>query len=731
MARAHGPRKSRTVARTASEPFDSAQGEPAPAAATGFGRWRYLALYVAIFVPLLVIYQPALHGTQLWDDPAHITRLDLRSLRGLWRIWFEPGATQQYYPMVHSAFWLMAQIVGDNTLGYHVLNVALHAASAVLIIAIVETLGWPGAVCAGVLFAVHPVHVESVAWMTELKNTLSGMFCLSALLLYLRFDTSRDRRSYVLSCVLFVLAILSKSVTATLPVLLLVIFWLRRGRVDRRRDVGPLIPFFLLGATMGLVTVIVERTFIGASGTGFELSAIQRCLVAGRAVWFYLTKLLWPATLMFSYPRWAPNALVWWQYLFPLGVIVALLALWRIRKWSPAPFAALLLYCLALAPALGFANVYPFRFSFVADHFQYLASVPILVFFTAAIFWLLRTRLSPLVISSLLIVFVAGPLAVRARAHTFAYTDADTFYRTAIRENPRSWLAYNNLAMLSLDGNPTPEDFTRALAIFQQALAIAPNEAELRYNMGTALHRLKRHEEALEHLRAAVQIDPLYIDAWGNLGAALQQLGRYSEAIEPDRRALQLKPDLDWVRYNLSTVLLGLGRTDEAATEIKNTPTVGGAIPHRVALAEAFIEQQRFEPAIEEYQQAFRAGLVSSDASNRLGYALLQMGRAAEAEVYLRRAITEDPQNSAAYSNLGNALQNAGRLNEALEAYRSALTTSAGHVPAETHNDFGVALARTGRLDEAIVQFQEAIRLKPDYTAAKVNLLKALHGRQG
>src|SRR4029453_11397473 len=200
-----------------------------------------------------------------------------------------------------------------------------------------------------------------------LKNTLSGVLCLSALLVYLRFDAKRGVRPYLLSLLLFVLAVLSKSVPATMPAAILVIIWLREGRVDFRRDVQPLIPFFCLGAIMGVVTTVVERTFIGAAGTGFELSIVQRCLIAGRAVCFYLSKLLWPANLIFVYPRWQPNGAVWWQYLFPIAILASLALLWKLRGWSRAPFAALLMYCLVLGPALGFVNVYPFKFSFAAE----------------------------------------------------------------------------------------------------------------------------------------------------------------------------------------------------------------------------------------------------------------------------------------------------------------------------------------------------------------------------
>jgi tetratricopeptide (TPR) repeat protein len=722
MARAQA---SQHRTRTTS-PAPGATATPAPRREL----WRYVALYLAIFLGLVLVYWPALHGGILWDDPAHITRVDLRSMRGLWRIWFELGATQQYYPVVHSAFWVMSHVVGDATIGYHLLNIALHAASAVLLAAILWRLEVRGALVVAVLFAVHPVHTESVAWITELKNMLSGVFFLSALLVYLRFDATRRRGLYALALGFFFLAILSKSVTATLPVLLLVLFWFRSGRVDLRRDVRPLVPFVVLGGAMGLLTAIVEWRYIGASGASFNLSLIERCLIAGRAICFYLSKLLWPAHLMFVYPRWEPNDTVWWQYLFPLAVLVALAALWTIRGWSRAPFAAFLMFCLALGPALGFVNVFPFRYSFVADHFQYLASLPMLTFCTASIVWLLEKRLPPLQVTAALLLLVASPLAVLTRAQSREYVDAESLYRSTLAQNPRAWLAHNNLAMLLLDGNPTPADLKRALTGFNVALALAPNEHEPRYNVGTALYRLQRYEESIPYFRAAVSAQPDYADAWGNLGAALQKLERWSEAEEADRRTLQINPHLDWVRYNLSSVLFEAGRPDEAAVVIEATPTTRDSVQNRIALAETFLDQRQFARAIDQYERALKTGPLPPEALNHLGYALLQEGRPAEAEMLLRQAVGLRPE-SAIYSNLGNALQQLGRLEEAFTAYRAALATPDGALRAETHNDFGVALARGGRLDEAIVHFKEAVRLNPTYAAAQGNLARALRSPRG
>ena len=341
-------------------------------------------LFAGLVLLTLAVYYPAWHGGMLWDDDAHITRVDLRSLSGLWRIWFDVGATQQYYPAAHSAFWVFYQLWGDNTLGYHLANIVLHASSAFLVAVILRRLAIPGAVLAALIFAVHPVNVESVAWMTELKNTLSGVCYLGAALMYLRFDESRDRRWYALAAGLFVLALFSKTVTATLPAALLVIFWWQRGRIRWREDVVPLLPFFAIGVAGGLLTAWVERAQIGAEGPAFQFTFVERCLIAGRAFWFYLGKLVWPTDLMFIYPRWQVSQQVVWQYAYPIALVALVAALWWYRTRSRAPLAAVLFFAGTLFPALGFFNVYPFIYSFVADHFQYLASLGIIVLASAA-----------------------------------------------------------------------------------------------------------------------------------------------------------------------------------------------------------------------------------------------------------------------------------------------------------------------------------------------------------
>ena len=214
-------------------------------------------IYALIAAAALAAYWPALRGGLVWDDPAHITAPALRSLHGLWRIWFSLGATQQYYPLLHSAFWIEHRLWGDAVLGYHLANLAQHAFAACLVVLIVRRLALPGAWLAGMVFALHPVCVEAVAWISEQKSTLSAVFYLSSALVYLRFDRTRRRSSYLWALGLFVLALLTKTVTATLPFALLVIFWWQRGRLDWRRDVRPLLPWMALGAAAGLFTAWV------------------------------------------------------------------------------------------------------------------------------------------------------------------------------------------------------------------------------------------------------------------------------------------------------------------------------------------------------------------------------------------------------------------------------------------------------------------------------------------
>src|ERR1700730_17997991 len=303
--------------------------ELAPTERVGLRRQDWL-LSLLLVILTMVAYLPAWNGTPIWDDDAHLTRPELRSLEGLAKIWTQPGATQQYYPLVHTLFWVEHRLWGDWPEGYHLLNILLHCTSALLLVRIFRQLEIPGAWLAAGIFALHPIQVESVAWVSGLKNLLSGVFYFWSLSVYLRFDRSRNLAFYVAALVIFALGLMSKTVIATLPAVILVIFWWKRGRLSLKEDFLPLVPFFLVGTAAGLFTAWAERTLIGAEGSAFYYSFIERVLIAGRAFWFYLSKFFWPLDLIFIYPRWHISQSVWWQYLYPAAVLLLLAVLvWR------------------------------------------------------------------------------------------------------------------------------------------------------------------------------------------------------------------------------------------------------------------------------------------------------------------------------------------------------------------------------------------------------------------
>ncbi|HVW22579.1 MAG TPA: glycosyltransferase family 39 protein, partial [Opitutaceae bacterium] len=357
--------------------------------AAPFGRLPRGQLLAGLGLVALVLlaYAPALGGGFIWDDDGYVTKPALQSWHGLWRIWFDLRATEQYYPLLHTLFWAEHWIWGDSAPAYHWASVLLHALAACLLARVlVRLLGSAYAAWfAALVFALHPVCVESVAWIAEQKNTLSLVFYLASALAYLRFEEGRRRRDYALAAALFVLAVLSKTVTATLPAALLVALWWKRGRLELRRDALPLLPWLAFGAAAGAFSGWVERTYIGAKGGVFDLGLAQRLILAGRTGWFYLGKLLWPARLIFIYPRWAIDARdpAQWLPLLAMAALVLGLAAWvRARPgWAPArsALAALLFFLGSLVPTSGLFNVYGFLFSYVADHWQYLPALGVIV----------------------------------------------------------------------------------------------------------------------------------------------------------------------------------------------------------------------------------------------------------------------------------------------------------------------------------------------------------------
>jgi Flp pilus assembly protein TadD len=620
---------------------------------------RYWLFVAALAVAILIVYQPVWNGTFLWDDAAHVTRPDLRSWQGLWSIWSAPGATQQYYPLTHSFFWLQHRLWGDTPLGYHLVNVALHATVASMAGLILYRLAIPGAYLAAAIFALHPVQVESVAWISEIKNTLSAVFYLGAALAWLRYREKPSAGPYALALGLFALALCTKSVTATLPAALLVIEWWRRGSLSWRRDLVPLVPFFVAGVAAGLWTVWVERSLVGAEGAAFDLTLVERCLIAGRALWFYAGKLLWPVNLVFSYPRWSVSQAVWWQYVYLAAAIAAFAVAWSVRRRWRGPLAALLYFAGTLFPALGFFNVYPFLFSFVADHFQYLASLGLFTLAAAGLARLLeRARLRGRPAANAICLALVSALAVLTWKQSHAYVDVESLYRATIEGNPESWMAHNNLAGVLIARGAVDE----AVGHVEKALALKPDYPEAYNNLGLVLASRGRIDEALAQYRKALALQPAYAEAHNNLGLLLARRGQFDEAIAHYRRALEIDPGLSGAHYNLAEALTARGRTDEAGDHLRTALALKPeyAEAHN-SLGVILAERGKVDEARDQFLKSIELKPRYAEARNNLGIVLARSGHLDEAIAQFRQAIQDDPASTQIRDNLRAALASRGR----------------------------------------------------------------------
>ncbi len=518
--------------------------------------WQRLLL---IALPLLtfIAYLPALHGDFIWDDDRHVwANLDLRDVPGLQRIWTQPSSIPQWYPLTHTTFWVEYQLWGNQTLGYHIDNLLLHIANALLVWRLLKVLNLPAAPLAALIFALHPIQAESVAWISERKNCLSTFF---ALLSVLTFFTREQLRPFPLKTfLLFLCAMLSKTVAGTVPPVILVIHWWKTGHV-RRRDFLQMIPFFVVSLLLGRFTSRTEVLYVGASGPDWDLSFPQRLLIAGRAIWFYLSKILWPANLMFSYPRWQLDAANLRLYLFPAAAILLLASAWLLRhRIGRGPLAALLIFGGVLAPALGFLNTYPMRFSFVADHFQYAAGIPIIVLISSIlIHYLPQKLLAPM---------IAIPLLLLTWHQSHIYAGPQTLWRDVIARNPNSWLADENLAVaLTFQPNSTQAQLEEALTLYQRVSRLRPQHEKLHVNWAEALFKLGRWEECLPHYRLAIRSPGVSMEIINDrMGTALLRLDRPEEARPLFNAALKTNPrDTDAI-IGLGELNLNVGQIDEA-----------------------------------------------------------------------------------------------------------------------------------------------------------------------
>ena len=687
-----------------------------------------------IVLLVFLAYLPALRGGFVWDDDSWTTRIIglLRDPSGLRLIWFQPTALQQYYPLSGTTFWLDYQLWKFWTTPYHVENVLLHALAALLFWRLLLRLQLPGAWLASALFALHPVMVESVAWITERKNVLSLVFYLGALLAYLRYAqgvssgrcqvtrtdsipshvTCHVSLFYALAFVLFLCALLAKTTTFSLPAVILLIGWWKRGQIRWRADVLPTLPFFALAIGLCLVTSWLEKYHVGAEGSDFALTFPQRCLVAGRAFWFYLGHLFWPAKLCFVYPRWQPNPGSGWQWLFPATAIGALFTLWLARgRTGRGPVTALFFYVGTLFPVLGFMNAYGMRYSFVWDHWVYLSALGIIALAAALVVRVAESLRTPAVIYG----FAAIVLPVLARltwSQAGMYTDTETLWRRTLAGNPDCWLAHTDLGIYLHDRGHAEE----AIENFRRAIQINPNNSESLDDLGLALAAKGRFEEAIENYRKAIQINPNNPEAPNNLGVALATKGRFDEAIENYYKAIQINPIFFKALNNLGAALAAKGRFDEAIENyykaIQINPNFAEALDN---LGAALAAKGRFDEAIENFRQAIQVNSNRPETFFHLGMTLGQSGRPREAVAQYREALRLNPNLAGALNNLAWVLAASpeAELRNGAEAVRLAeraceLTHYGEPLFIGT---LAAAYAEAGRFPEAVTTAEKAEQL--------------------
>lgn len=713
----------------------------------------------ALLLATCVAYLPAMQGGFLWDDDDYVTGNHLLTAPdGLQRIWFSLESRSQYFPLTYTVLRLEHALWGLNPLGYHIVNLLFHAANALLVWQLLRRLSVPAAWLAAAIFALHPVHVESVAWISEFKNVLSLFFFLLACGAWLRFlerPHPTGRWWYGGAIAFYALALFAKTTACTLPAVLLLVLWLKREPIDRRR-ILQVIPFLAIGLGMGLIVVWWERFHQGTRGGEFAVGFVERLLIAGRSGWFYLGKLVWPVKLTFSYPRWVIDARDPLQYGWLLGAAGAGVLIWRLRSFLGRGLeVAAIFYIAVLGPVLGFIMLYTFRYTFVADHYQYVASIGPIAFYAAALSRISRNLTAhrrPFLGFAAVLLAILGALTWQ---QSHIYKNAETLWRDTLAKNPASWMAHNNLGLELTNQDRLTEAFSHyrealqlkpgygdalnnmglalaregkldeAATRYSEALRANPNLTRAHYNWGIALARQGKLAEAVSHYQEALRMEPMQPEIHNNLANALSRQGKTGEALAHYARALKLAPDYAQAHYNLALTLRAKGRLTEALIHLLHAIRIEpDHSEFRVRLAALLAERGKLDDAIAEYQEALRRNPVSADIHNDLGNVLSRRGKRDEAIAHYAQALQLKPGLFQAHNNLGLEMVSRGKLDQAIHHYAEALRIKPDF--AEAHFNLGRVLAALGRPLDAVSQYSEALRFAPDLAQAHYQLADLL-----
>lgn len=665
---------------------------------------RTILVGAAVIVGLVIIaYMPAANNGFVWDDKMYVQDNGLLSAPdGLTRIWLglhlestDPVIikceTPQYYPLVFTTFYLEHMLWGLDPTGYHWTNVALQAINAILIMLLLRRLGFMPVLAWAIaaLFAVHPVGTETVAWISERKNLLSSMFYLAAFLAYLRFSDRGQRVFYALSFVLFLCALMSKSVTATLPVVIVLSEWLRRRPVNARLLLR-VAPFLVVGLLSGLLTANIEHFHVGAHGAQWDFSLIERCLIATRALCFYAEKLLAPLKLTFIYGRWEIDSGAPSQYVFPVIVAAVFTAAFVLRKWiGRKPLFGLVFFAVTLLPALGFVDFYPQIFSFVADHFQYLGSLGFMTAVVAIAAWGLNRMPNEAprrILGAVLVVVALAGSIILTREQCRIYESEETLWSDTINKNQGDFIGHTNLGFFYLQEQRLQE----AELQFGSAVANNPDFLPALQNLAGAYLTNGKPREAEPVIRRAIELDPDNAQHHNLLGGVLMRLHRYEEAEKSFLEAIRLDETLHLPSGNIAAMAYKQGRWDVAEEHYRRVVILKPRLATpRVRLAQVLMKQKKSAEAAKFLREALRVKPEYSTALNMLARILATSGDASvrngvEAVDLAKRACrTSGFTNRRYLLTLGAAYAEAGDFESAIHYQKKLVETASAEEKTE------------------------------------------------
>jgi tetratricopeptide (TPR) repeat protein len=663
-----------------------------------------LLLIVATFIA----YQPVWHAGFIWDDdnfltehPA-ITGVNFKNPDALYRLWFTESAPD-YYPLTFSLWWLEWHLWGNNALGYHLVNVLLLALSSVVLWRILLRLKIPGALLAAAIFALHPVNVESAAWISEGKNTLCMFFFTLTILFWVKFDDSRRRFWYGLALAAFALSMLGKSAGAPLPVALLGLIWWQRGRLERK-DVLKVAPFFALSLAICCITVWFHMHLAIGKEVVRTDSFWSRLAGAGWAILFYFYKAILPFKLTFVYPAWRIDAGSALAYVPLLLLTVVLVLLWYFRqRWGRGPFIGFAYYVLMLLPVLGFLNIYYMRFSPVADHWQYFAIIGPIVLLASVI-------RRPLIAAPLLLV-----LGFLTWKQCGMYASAETLWQTTVERNPDSWLAHLNLGVI-LDKQGKTDD---AISHYESALRSNPGTIEAGLDLGVDLLKTGQTDAAISRFQKVLEIAPDNEQAHNSLGDALMQRGAVDEAIPHFQRAIEINPGYSKPYNNLGEALLKKGNLNGALNCFEKAAEVNPDLPEaQFGLGNCLARAGRMDEAIAHYEKALQLNPDFGQVHLNLANALMKQGRMNEAISHFQRAQDLDPNNAMIPNNLAWLLATCPDVSlrdgaKAVALAKRANELSGGNNPAILQT-LAAAFAEAGQFSDAIDTAQRGLQFASD-----------------